>query len=86
MIEPRQKKSIDNSPTVIKEGIKFPNNWDVKTNAIMTHDTFSLFDKLYCPKDRARHPFTRTFIVITCCLFSFSIMDCNTVDLGSIIE
>ena len=85
MIEARKNKSINNSPSVIEEGIKLPNNWDIKTNDIMPHDTFSLFELLDSPYHRLRHTFTRTFIVITGRLVSLSIIDCNAVDLGNII-
>ena len=86
MIEARKNKSINNSPSEIKEGIKPPNDWDIKTNDIMPHDTISLFEVLDSPYHRLRHTLTRTFIVITGRLICFSIKDCNTVDLGSIIE
>ena len=86
MIDARKNKSINSSPNVIKEGIKLPNNWDIKTNDIMPHDTISLFEVLDSPYHRFLHTFTSTFIVITGRLVSLRIIDCNAVDLGSIIE
>jgi len=85
MIEARKNKSINNSTSEIKEGIKPPDNWEVKINDIMPNDTISLLKELDSTDHRGRHTFTRTFIVISGRFVSFRIIDSYAVYSGGSI-
>ena len=52
----------------------------------MTDDIISHFEVLDCSNHRARHPFTRAFIVERICVILFDIIKYNTVDVGSIFK